>query len=75
MNSKNEINLIGVISPVCLLKCKSTLAGMNSGDMLEILLQDPEVVDELIKIVERSNDRVVSKQRDSDHYRVTIRKS
>ena len=73
--SKIELDLKGIVSPVCLLKCKSVLAGMNTGDVLEILLQDPEVVDELIKIVERSEDRVMKSQRDGDHYRISIKKS
>jgi TusA-related sulfurtransferase len=75
MNLKKEMDLIGVVSPVCLLKCKSVLGEMNAGDMLDILLKDPEVVGELVKIIERSQDRVVQSQRDGDHYRVSIIKS
>jgi TusA-related sulfurtransferase len=51
------------------------LAGMNTGDVLEILLQDPEVVDELVKIIERSKDEVIKSQQDGDHYRVWIKKA
>jgi tRNA 2-thiouridine synthesizing protein A len=72
--SIKELDLIGVVSPVCILKCKSELVRMNAGDVLEILLQDPEVVEELSKIIERSNDRVISKEREEDHYRIRIRK-
>ena len=69
-----KMDLIGVVSPVCLLKCKSVLAGLSAGDMLEILLQDPEVVDELAKFIQPSKDRVISKEREEDHYRICVKK-
>lgn len=69
-----ELDLIGVVSPVCLLKCKSELTRMNAGDVLEILLQDPEAVEELVKIIERSKDQVISKKPEEDHYRIRVRK-
>ncbi|MFC1811121.1 sulfurtransferase TusA family protein [Thermodesulfobacteriota bacterium] len=72
--SIKELNLIGVVSPVCMLKCKSELARMNAGDVLEVLLQDPEAVEELVKIIERSKDRVISKEHEEDHYRIRVRK-
>ena len=72
--SITELDLIGVVSPVCMLKCKSELAKMNTGDVLEVLLQDPEVVEELAKIIERSKDRVISKKREKDHYRIRVKK-
>ncbi|MFC1829146.1 sulfurtransferase TusA family protein [Thermodesulfobacteriota bacterium] len=69
-----ELDLIGVISPVCILKCKSELARMNAGSILEVLLQDPEVVEELIKIVQRSKDRVIKSKQEGDHYRIWLKK-
>ncbi len=71
---KKEIDLRGILSPVCLLKCKSMLAKINCGDVLEVLLQDPEVVEELIKIVDRSKDQVVNQQKEEDYYRIYIQK-
>ncbi len=74
MNPKKEIDLIGVVSPVCLLKCKSVLAKLGTGDVLEVLVQDPEVVEELIKIIERSQDQVLNSKREGDHYRILLKK-
>jgi len=73
--TRKELDLIGVISPVCLLKCTSELAKMGAGDLLEVLLQDPGVVEALIKIVERSKDHVIKSEREGDHYRICVKKS
>jgi TusA-related sulfurtransferase len=72
MPSITELNLIGVATPICLLKCKRVLAGMNAGEMLEILLQDPDVVEELVKIVTRSADKVIQSAPEGDHYRIRL---
>ena len=69
-----ELDLIGVVSPVCILKCKSELARMATGYTLEVLLQDPEVVEELIKIVERSKDHVIKSEQEGDHFRIQLKK-
>ncbi|MFH2219693.1 MAG: sulfurtransferase TusA family protein [Pseudomonadota bacterium] len=69
-----ELDLIGVISPLCILKCKSELARMDAGYVLEVLLQDPEVVGEIIKIVRRSRDRVMKSEQEGDHYRIWLKK-
>ncbi len=74
MPSNSKLDLIGVISPLCLLKCKSVLAGMESGHVLEILLQDPDVVEELIKIINRSQDIVITIESERNHYRTYIKK-
>ena len=44
MPSKTELDLRGIGLPVCLLKCKSTLIGMNSDDILEVLVPHPDLV-------------------------------
>lgn len=74
MSVKTGIDLRGVVSPVCLLKCKSMLAKINGGDVLEVMLQDPEVVEELVKIVERSKDQVIYQQKEGDCFRINIQK-
>jgi len=72
MFSVKELDLIGVVSPVCLLKCKRALAEMDAGEVLEILLQDPYVVEELLKIIERSADKVIQSEQEGDHYRIRL---
>lgn len=74
MASNLKLNLVGILSPISLLKCKSVLAQMHCGDVLEISLQDPDVVEELIKIVERSNDKVMKSKRKGDDYILHIQR-
>ena len=73
--SIKRLDLIGIVSPVCLLKSKSVLSKMNSGELLEIIIKDPDVVDELVKIIERSKDQVIKSEPDGNHFRVCIKKS
>lgn len=72
MSIQSELNLIGVFSPVCLMRCKSELNTMQSGDYVDVLIADPEVADELEKIIKPSNDKVIHRRKESDHYRIRI---
>ncbi len=75
MTTQSELNLIGVFVPICLMKCKSALNSLQSGETLDVLIADPDVVDELIKIIERSGDQVISRRKESNHYRLRIQKN
>ena len=74
MSQKSELDLVGVVWPVCLLECKRTLKDMDSGDILEIFMQDPDAVNELVTIVGRSPDQIVEMKQDSDRFRIRIQK-
>ncbi|MBS1238092.1 MAG: Sulfurtransferase TusA, partial [Deltaproteobacteria bacterium] len=41
----STLDLTGVVSPICLLKCKSALSRLNPGEVLEVMVQDEEVVE------------------------------
>jgi TusA-related sulfurtransferase len=75
MSAKLELNLLEIMAPVCLLKCKSALEAMKPGNALEVLLQDPEVVEDLIKIIDRSGDKLVKVGMEGNHYRIRIEKT
>jgi len=70
----SQINLVGVVSPVCLLKCQSALNILKPGDMLEVMVQDPEVVNNLQKIIERSANQVVKTERRDEYFQIFIRR-
>jgi TusA-related sulfurtransferase len=72
VHSNTELDLCGVVSPVCILKCKSTLQGLPSGSVLDVLVGDPEVVKDLVKIIERSRDRVIGVLDEDNRHRVRI---
>lgn len=73
-NPKKSLDLIGVVSPVSLLECKRMLAEMAAGAELEVLLRDPDIVEDLVKIVERSHDRLLQCDRQGDHFRLILKK-
>lgn len=72
MSSTMVLDLRGVVFPVCLLKCKSALEEMNSGVALEVLVEDPAVVRDMVKIIRRSRGGVIKTRREENHYRVLI---
>lgn len=74
MTSKLEINLIDTVSWLSLLKCKDMLSKMALGDVLEVLIKDPEVIEDLTKIVNRSQDQLLQTLMEEDHYRIHIKK-
>ncbi len=74
MASKSELYLSGTISPLGLLKCKNRLYKMSPGDILEIFSNDPDIVDDLIKIIERSPDKIMDIKRKADEFCIRIQK-
>ena len=74
MTLKSELDLVGVGWPVCLLEYKRTLNDLKPGDILEISMQDPDAVDELVTIVGRSQDHILEMQKDPDRFRIQIQK-
>jgi len=74
MSSKPVLNLVGVLSPFCLLKIKKMLMENTSGESIQVLLQDFDVIDDLKKIIDCSTDEIVKIQKKKNHYKITIRK-
>jgi TusA-related sulfurtransferase len=70
----STLDLIDVVSPICLLKCKSALSRLNPGEVLEVLVQDEELVDSLSMILKRSHDRIEAFFKEGECYRISIRK-
>ena len=70
----SELDLVGVGWPVCLLECKRSLKDLKPGDIIEISMQDPDAVHELVTIVERSQDHIIEMHEDLDRFRIQIQK-
>jgi TusA-related sulfurtransferase len=70
----STLDLSGVVSPICLLKCKSALSRLNAGEVLEIMVQDEEVVESLSMILKQSEDSIESLRREGECFRISIRK-
>jgi len=74
MKMASTLDLVGVVSPICLLKCKSALARLDPGEVLEVMVQDEEVVESLSMILKQSEDRMEAFSKDGDRYRISIRR-
>jgi len=74
MPSNSEVNLCRIAWPVCLLKFNSALNDLCLCDVLEVLARDPDVVENILMIVERSGDTLISQEKVGDVYQLSIQK-
>lgn len=74
MTSMARLNLVGILSPLCLLECKKALNRLQSGEKITIRLDDSFVLKDLITIVERSEDRILSVSEKADYCQIAIQK-
>ncbi len=74
MRVDEKLDLCGFINPCCLLQCKSVLASMKPGSILEIRVQDPETFSDLLTILERTGETVLSSRRTKKDYLLWVRK-
>lgn len=74
MTSNSEVDLCRIAWPVCMLKFKSALNDLCSSDVLEVCTQDPDVVDNITMIVNRSGDSIITQHEEGDVYRLSIQK-
>jgi TusA-related sulfurtransferase len=74
MPSKSELNLVGITWPVCLLKFKCALNDLCSCDVLEVIARDPDVVENIIMIVDRSGDTLINQHKEGEIFRLSIEK-
>ncbi len=74
MSSTIVLDLVGVIQPICLLKCRNALDELGPGEIMEVHVQDPMVVEDMKKIIQESGDQVLEVIEEEDHFRVVIRK-
>ncbi len=69
-----EINLVGLVSPICLLELKRALSRLEPGQVLDVLIQDYQVAARIIQIVDRSPDRLLDWRETELAYRIRIQK-
>ena len=74
MASKNVLDLLGVISPLDLLKCKTCLKSMEKGEIIEVVLADEDVVKNLISVIQRSKDEIIYTKKENGNMRLGSKK-
>ena len=74
MKSDQRLDISGVVIPFSLALCKSALARMAAGGILEIRLQDQDTLDDLLTILERSGEQVLAWKRQEFFYYLWVQK-
>jgi TusA-related sulfurtransferase len=75
MRSDQRLDISGVVVPFSLALCKSALERMTAGTVLEVRLRDQDTFQDLLIILERSGNRVLTWEKHEDYYYLWVRKS
>ena len=75
MKSDQQLDISEVVIPFSLALCKSTLARMAAGTVLEICLTDHDTLQDLLIIVERSGDDILAWEKRDSCYYLWVRRS
>ena len=75
MAANKQLNLIGMVSPFCLLAYKAAVARMQPRQILEIRVRDPRVARDLLRIIEHSPDRLLENRRFRGFFQVLVEKT
>jgi TusA-related sulfurtransferase len=62
MRSDEKLDIRSVPAPYCLLMVKATLASMQPGTVLEVQVSDPESISDLMTVLVRSGDQIVTRE-------------
>ena len=74
MGKTTDIDLVGEILPVSLLKCKTALEMMATRDELNVCTDDPSVVENVIRLVHSRKYLLLNSSREKQLYRIHILK-
>jgi TusA-related sulfurtransferase len=75
MTDIRQLDLTGVVLPFCLLDFKNALTRLRDGQLLEVRLRDPDVAADLVRLIDRSGDRLVEQGRIGDRLRMLVERS
>ena len=68
IQATHRLNVIGFFCPVPVAEAKRAFASMSSGQVLELLADDPEVMHDLPMLIERSGHRIISIEQKAGEY-------
>ena len=74
MSQDHEIDLNGVVAPLCLLQLKRALNRMPSGELLKVRIHDVDLIQDINMILAHSADEIVGQKELGDGMSLTIRK-
>lgn len=67
-----EINLRDIVWPVCVIQCSEALAQLEPGDDLTITVSDPDVVHNIVLLINSRPDLRFDQRRTADSYRLDV---
>ena len=70
-----ELDLRGVLCPINFVKTKLKLESMNEGEVLEVVLDSGEPIQNVPKSLKDEGHKIIEVKKESDHFRLKIRKS
>lgn len=73
--SKGIFDLRGGSCGFCILKIKSLLKGLEPGEMIEVLVSDPDTADDLAAVLAAGQDRLVDTAEENGFNRIYLRKN
>lgn len=68
------MDLRGVLCPMNFVKTKLKLEGMDTGQVLEVVLDGGEPIQNVPKSIKEEGHRIVEVKREDDHFRLKIEK-
>ncbi|MEM5786802.1 MAG: sulfurtransferase TusA family protein [Syntrophobacteraceae bacterium] len=74
MQTDEKLDLCGVIAPYCFLLCKSALSSLEPGAVLEICLSDRQSLDDLLVILDRSGEKILTQEQHGGFTRIRVQK-
>lgn len=60
--------------PISILNCKKEVNQMKTGEQIEVLVKDIDVVNNLVSLIEQLPDHSIEKLRENNHYKLIIKK-
>jgi tRNA 2-thiouridine synthesizing protein A len=72
--SDRVLDLRGWSCPWCIVKAKSWLRRMVSGEVLEVISTDPELQKNFPQVLESGGDQVIRVERHKKYYRILVQR-
>ena len=69
-----NIDIRDIDWPICILNCKREVNQMKTGEQIEVLVKDIDVVNNLVALIEQLSDHSIEKYRENKQYRLIIKK-
>ncbi len=70
-----ELDLRGVLCPINFVKTKLKLESMAEGEVLEVVLDSGEPIQNVPKSLKDEGHKIIEVKKESDHFRLKIRKA